>query len=470
MRRLSVRSALAAAAALAVIVAAGLRPIEVSAGPPTFTSAFGGQPAAPASWRAADWDVTVHSRDRETWRQLDPMAAHHGADCGPAPATHAVSRYEDAVFQCRDHLMTAINAGGYGMIYLTPTQQLDFSAQAGGTGHLRFDLSTQRASVRDWVDLWLTPYDDNLQLALDEWIPDGSGLPRRGLHVVMDTFFPESGPAQTIFKAFVIRDFAVTELPLATTKGYESVLEPSATRREVFELQLSRTRVRFGLPERGLWWIDAPTPDLGWDQAVVQLGHHSYNPTKLCDPPRLAPHHVQACGPNTWHWNNIVLFPARPFTVVHADQRDAGPGADAAARAPQPAELRFQRAAPARAHLRFAGIGANLELSVDGGETWRPAELQARSKDPAPEDHFKSYWTPVPAGTRAVLVRGAPWSGGDWLVRDVSLWSPTSDVEVAGVSVIRRPAALVLFDRLGDALRRILPWVLGPSRSVTKPE
>jgi hypothetical protein len=52
---------------------------------------------------------------------------------------------------------------------------------------VRFDLSTLRTSSRDWVDLWLTPYDDHLQLPLEAWLPDLTGEPRRSVHLKMDT-------------------------------------------------------------------------------------------------------------------------------------------------------------------------------------------------------------------------------------------------------------------------------------------
>ena len=35
--------------------------------PDTFLQTFDGQPARPEAWRPTTWDVTIHSRDRETW-------------------------------------------------------------------------------------------------------------------------------------------------------------------------------------------------------------------------------------------------------------------------------------------------------------------------------------------------------------------------------------------------------------------
>jgi hypothetical protein len=74
-----------------------------------FLETFDGNPAGLQAWRPANWDVAIHSRSAATWAALEPMHALHGSDCGAPPAVHDISAYEGAVFQCRDHLMTAIN-------------------------------------------------------------------------------------------------------------------------------------------------------------------------------------------------------------------------------------------------------------------------------------------------------------------------------------------------------------------------
>src|SRR3954470_14298397 len=201
--------------------------------PGAFLDTFDGRPSAPTPWHGAGWDVTVHSRNRETWQQLEPMAAGHGADCAAPPAFHMVTEYDDAVYQCNDHIMTSINAGGYGVIYLTPNQMVDFS---GGEAVVKFDLSTIRSSPRDWVDLWLTPYEDHLQLPLDNWLPDLTGEPRRSIHLRMD-----STNDLSIFKGFVFRGTTQEDLKIRTWQGYENVLTPSAVRRDTIELRISRT-------------------------------------------------------------------------------------------------------------------------------------------------------------------------------------------------------------------------------------
>jgi hypothetical protein len=360
-----------------------------------FVETFDGAPASPQPWKPADWDVTVHSRDLSTFDELEPMEAQHGPDCSAPPNTHHVMAYPDAVFSCKDHVMTSINAGGYGLIYLTPDHQVDFG---GGTATIRFDLSTARTSQRDWVDVWITPFAENLQLAFDDTDPDLQGPPRRAVHV-----FLASGEDR--FRGEVYDDFTKTEITTDSATTYDSVLTPDAARRDTFELQLSRTHVRFGMPKYGVWWVDADIPPLGWSAGVVQFGHHSYNPTKDCTD----------CGPNTWHWDNVVIDPSIPFTIDGSDRREVKPKVE-------PADVTFAAPAPADAFLRFAGIGNDLGVSFDGGVTWTSATPQQQVGNV--EEHFKSYWMPVPAGTRTVTFRGADWWGGPPVIRDASIWSP----------------------------------------------
>jgi hypothetical protein len=379
---------------------AGMR--TAGAAPAPFLEAFDGRPAGPEPWRPADWDVSVHSLDPGSWARLPAMDAQHGPDCAAPPATHHLDGdYGQAVFRCNDHVMTAINGAGYGAVYLTPPALLDFSQ---GEAVLRFDLSTLRTSGRDWVDVWLSPYEEHLHLPLENDLPDLAGPPRRALHVRMD-----NGYGGSIFVTSVFRDFVQRNTRDWFGPGYETVLTPSASRRDTFELRLSRTHVKFGMPQYGLWWADDDIADLGWDTAVVQLGHHSYNPTKDCGG-------SGSCGPNTWHWDNVSLSPAVPLTLLRGDRRTVD-----ASNAAQP--VRFPAPAPAGARLRFAGIGVNIEVSFDGGASWAPAQRQPSGKD-AGDEVFKSYWTPVPAGAAQVLVRGQTRITIPWAVRDLTIFSP----------------------------------------------
>jgi hypothetical protein len=381
--------------------------------PHRFVESFDGQPETPTPWRSASWDITVHSRDVETFDVLSAVDAGHGSGCEPPPATHVVTAFESAVFQCKDHVMTAINEQGYGMIYLTPDQLVDFS---DGTATIRFDVSTARTSVRDWWDVWITPFDDQLQLPLDLGTDvDANGPPRRAIRVGLGT---ENQMVAQVFDDFEAVDFGEYpegQVPGEWWTGYESFLEPDARRRDTFEITISPGHLRVGMPDYDFWWIDADIPELDWTHGVVQLGHHSYNPTKDCNVTNTPRPPIDECTATTWHWDNVVIDPAVPFTILPATERAADAGAPT---------LQFAEPAPSGAHLRFTAIGDDVHVRFDGGD-WIMAEPQA-TKGANPVDHFTSYWMPVPAGTTSVEFDGEDWFAEDWLVRDASFWSLTA--------------------------------------------
>ena len=306
--------------------------------------------------------------------------------------------------------MTAFNAAGYGLIYLTPDHLVDFS---DGEAVVSFDVSTAKFSTRDWWDVWITPYEDHLQLTLDDVdFPDLQGAPRRAVHVSQIDF----EGVLTGYEAQVYRDFERHALPMDGQSIEAAGVEPSSTDRTTFELRISRTHLRFCVPSIDFCPIDTSFDDLGWDRGVLQLGHHSYDPTK--------DDKIPDAHANTWHWDNVSIAPAVAFTILHADQRVAF-DADTA--------VNFDGPAQANAHLRFSGYtpnGESLELSTDGGASWTPARRQPSSAS-FDRGHHASYLTPVPAGTDRVQIRaqgtgpGAP-DGGSWYVRDVTIFSGTS--------------------------------------------
>lgn len=93
--------------------------------------------------------------------------------------------------------------------------------------------------------------------------------------------------------------------------------------------------------------------------------------------------------------------PTIPFTILRADQRVV----DAEA-----AQIRFPVPAPANAHLRFAGIGDKVEISVDGGKTWQPAVKQAQEKKR--RRTFQLLLDADSTGTQSIQFRGDDWWGG----------------------------------------------------------
>lgn len=362
--------------------------------PTAFVEPFDGEPAAAEPWNPDGWDVTVHSRGANTWSTLERMDAGHGPGCEAPPATHPVSAYEDMVFLCRNHMMTSLNASEYGLIYVTPDHMVDFS---DGEAVIQVDVSTLRGGMRDWWDIWVTPFEDNVQLTLDEDLPDLGGLPREAIHIKQDAF-----DGKTVFIGEVISGFERTPLE-HDWHLVEDFLIADAARRDTFELRISANHIRFGMPAYDVWWIDTDIPTLDWSTGVVQIGHHSYTPDKDCfDGP---------CGPNTWHWDNVVIDPAIPFTMIKADER---------AVTATGAAVNFASAAPTGAFLRFAGHGTDIQIRAASGE-WEDAVVQD-SSDPSTEG-FKSYWTPIPPGTTSVAFRGNDLNNAPFHVRDIAIWS-----------------------------------------------
>jgi hypothetical protein len=249
--------------------------------------------------------------------------------------------------------------------------------------------------------------------------PDLTGPPRRAIQIDM-----RSTDGGTFFAASVYNNFKQFELPTVTKAGYETFLTPSAVRRDTFELHISRTSIKFGMPDYNVWWVDQTLNDIGWDKAVLQLSHHSYNPTKLCPD-------GQVCAPDTWHWDNVSISSPLPFTMLKADQ----PYVDKTSRP----YVTFASGAPAGTYLRFAGIGDEIDVSFDGGHTFYKANNQAASD--LRQDHFRGYWTPVPEGVTRVDIKGTGWYGGDWIARGIALWSLAPVSAAPPVAVVPTPTA-----------------------------
>jgi hypothetical protein len=359
--------------------------------PPQFSESFDLDPDVPTPLDSPHWDIAVHERQWENRYELNPMVeAAHGPHCEPPPATHVVKRYEDAVYLCRGHLMTALDSAdpGYSLIYLTPDRLVDFEH---GQAVIRWDISTLPGGTRDWWDVWITPYAENLVAPLQAWLPDLNGPPRRAVHVSFS-------PLHMLLEVEVVDGHASRTLPVTRFEGYQSRFVPSATQRQTFEIRIQQNRIRVGMPQFNLWWVDAPLT-LDWGKGIVQFGHHSYTP------------HKDAGRPNTWHWDNFYMMPAERFTMIPAEQRYAEAG--------QP-ELTFSQPAPAEGMLRFSGVG-QIELSLDRGMSWEAARPQQQMMNKP--GSFRSYWMPVPAGTTVVRFRAAAPGPGLWHVRHASIWS-----------------------------------------------
>jgi hypothetical protein len=370
------------------------------------------------------WDITFVGDPQ-------PMEAQHGANCSAPPATHHVATLEDMVFQCNGHLMTAMNAG-YGAIYLTPDQMLDFSQ---GEAVLKWDMSTLRTSSRDWVDVLVMPYSENMQLSFEN---TDIHLPQNAVHIEMggaDVFIP------TIY-----RNGKKEQVQSDTYHTWDMVLDgaglrPDAARRDTFELRLSRNHMKFGMPQYGFWWVDTDIAPLNWNSGVVQLNHRSYNPQKSCN-------WDGSCGPNTWHWGNISLTPATPFTIVRADRRMVD--------ADTSNQINFPTPAPANAFLRFVGIGIPVQYSLDGGSTWLDPQTQGEAIGKTHPEVPDNFWQPIPAGTQSVKFRGRRQGSIMWGVSDISYW-------VANGVAAEQPPQAITSQPLREVAAEVAPAPSAPA-------
>ncbi len=401
----------------------------------SFLATFDGDPTAPERFINTldynDFDVQVHSRDQSTWYNLEPLMAEHGTDCTASPdnaafPTHMITAYEDAVFHCKNHLMTSIHAGGYGLIVLTPNAMVDNSS---GTSTVQFDMSTLRMSTRDWIDVWITPYNENVVLPFDQGNVDLQGFPKTGVHIVMSVFNGE-----TTFRGSYQKNYVETEINdcwWCTIKQYLPQGESAATR-QTFKLTWSKTHVKFEMlpsaTSTGVVWVDGDIPDLGFTQGVVQFAHHSYNPDKdnSCVTPNPQVNGMSTCS--TWHWDNLSISPAIPFTIIKADKRYVDSTSSFQ-------KITFNSPAPANSYLRFAAVGEPL-LSFDNGATSNALTTQPTSQEGLNNGevlwgHAASFFTPIPQGTQSVYIklRAHP---GNWytenygmIAQDFAIWSTT---------------------------------------------
>lgn len=396
-------------------------PVAATAGT-SFSFTNFGSPSAPGPFSSPVWDVQVHNRSYLP--TVAAMDAQHGADCSPFPNTHPIQTPADSVFVCKNHVMTAINSTGYGEIVLTPAAQVDFS---NGPGKVDFHVTTFSTSLRDWIDLWVSPFSENLALPYYDNAPDLQGPPRDAINIRIQNGGLNN--PETYFSGNVYRDF--TPNAIAGRSTYiESMLPPSEITRTHFLLEISRTHIRFGMPDykngAGFYWIDSDVPDLGWSQGVVQFVHHSYNPMKagLCLTYADQLNHLP-CAPDTWHWSDFAISPSQPFTIIKADQTAATVGS---------ATVTFPQAAPPNSYLRFAGTGNahGIQVSFDGGKTWQPAQHpnQAYSDQ---NGTTSSYWMPIPSGQTSVTFRQTTaYEGHDFYVRDISIWTNSPNAASTG--------------------------------------
>ena len=89
----------------------------------------------------------------------------------------------------------------------------------------------------------------------------------------------------------------------------------------------------------------------------------------------------QHCPPNTWHWDNVSITPAVPYSVIPSNPADLRLSSEA------PSNVSFAAPAPENASLSFVSFGDTPQLAVsyDGGLTWLPPKFQEATAFDHPE-------------------------------------------------------------------------------------
>lgn len=382
----------------------------------SFLETFTGNPSLPERWNPSNWDIVTNVSDSwaagSNWDKFNTTLAHHGADCSAPLATHAVTDIYNAVFNCRDHMMTTIEGRGYGVAYLTPNQKVKFT---DGEAIISFDVSTFKSSGRQWWDIWVQPFQNNFQLPLESWLPAYNGKPKQAISIKME--------GET-FNGFYVDNFQQIDLP-KTADGWKTVaqvlsergLQPSATARDKFELRISKNHIKFGMPTYNHWWIDTDIPDKGWSEGTVTLGHHEYNSSKDC-----TPNPPTDCVATTFHWDNFSISPAVPFTIIKGNEKGVNSTTSNKVTFPSPA--------PANAFLKFSGVGT-IQASYDNGATYKTIAKLPQEKDQA--EHFSNYFTPIPKDTTSVLFKGsADRYISQWMVRDPAIYAESASNTPSG--------------------------------------
>jgi hypothetical protein len=433
----------AAAAAQAPLLGGGSAvTASVPAAPGPFLATFDGTPSAPAAVQNMGWDIVPTGFDR---RQVGTavQVAQHGPACDRpgfpyiSSNTHAMATSRDTVFICNDHLMTATGLSGYGAIYMIPPALADFSS---GSTTISWDMSTLRTAARDWVYFTIMPFDGHNKFAYnnsDQAIPpDNINVKLGGTNALLATERVSGGGDVSIGGD----DFTTWDMVQAANGLVED-----AARRDSFVIDLSATHLRVCLTGNNtgakytykgsspFCWVDADLPtalssSVWHGQAVFMITHVSYNAEKSCSSAEDQfsivhnPTGDAECPPDTWHWDNVGINPAIPFTILNPEQQYAQFGDPSGGNT-----VTFSTPAPADAHLSYIGAGdcTAQRFSVDGGATWIRAIPQPATTQCQHPENGGEYWTPIPEGATSVKFTGTGAFGGGqfWGAEGISIWA-----------------------------------------------
>lgn len=389
-----------------VLTAVALASVSLLATAAVFTATFTGAPAQPAALNPSDFEIIRGTG----WTgvaegPLNASSAQHGPNCD-APGEggtvrHSVTNYNDLVFQCRDHVMTYM-AGDASLIYMTPNQLLDLS---GGTGTVKWDVSTTSLSTRDWIGVWIQNWDTQEQRILDETIPAHQSNPRNAIQIEQGGGGPgfESGSGLWHIEVYD-QNRNLSALVNDGCCGHKvfDVTQMSAQARTTFQVDLTPGHIKLWLPAFNYVLAEGDIPALNWSKGVVTFGHFSYSPDKGANPFTGACCSVGDGESNTWHWDNMSVSPSIPFTIVKPDHRSTRTGDT----------FQFSSPAPANALMRFEAWSGDdgVRVSFDDGPPVAPTMTGLHNFG----EHPTSYVVKVPQGvTRARFIVTPSWCCGE---------------------------------------------------------
>lgn len=393
-----------------------------------FREVFNGAPTEPVSvvnsldrWYAQPTNNRLFANQyRPT-----PMQADHGSDCSPPPGSHRIDTYEQSIYLCKDHLMTAMNPGDEeaGVVTLQPNHLVDLSKQEAV---VKVDVSTFSPSAGDWWEIWITPWEDQLVAPADHWL-NFAGPPRNALYFAVRELDGRKFWSSTVFSNFRSVLPGATCADCATgVEFWESpeitdLVPRSNTRKDTYEIRLTKQHVKMlvrSIADGSMKVVDEFDIPGGFpaDAGIVQFIGASYNANQNgkfnCTPFVTCPRTPSA----TWHWDNVEISPAVPYSLIAVEPflvRGESPSK----------EIVFSEEAPRNARLLFTGLSAGnvFELSFDGGSTWQKSSL-VQPHPPVGDEvcgggvdcitQNLSYTINVPAGTKGAIVRASAWCTG----------------------------------------------------------
>jgi hypothetical protein len=348
--------------------------------------------------------------------QEDPMYAQHSSTCG-APTNppslagmHLINTWQQTTFTCNHHIMTTGLDGGFGAITLQPPVEADWST---GPVTITVQVSLLQMNRRDWIGFFLTPFSEQLQEPAFSFDAGLNGEPKDALRIALGG---QDGPAMCAFPVVNFQEVDSDQFSNGCNWSQsvpKSKLIPGKP--NTVKMVISSTHVTVSDPVDGITWMDKNI-NLPFTKGVFQMVTYNYDQLKACPSGTTAPTTNWSCAPDTWHWHGVSISRAHPITIIPARETmwDATHNV-----------MNFPKSAPSNSFLEFYAYGTRVQVSFDGGATWKAASKQLAGN--AGASGGDDYWMAVPESTTKVLVRGQDWDGSNsFFVRDATILSETA--------------------------------------------